>query len=54
MKQTIKITRTITIALFSLCILSFTTPASAVVKGDNPPELKFIGQSKNHVSLQLH
>jgi len=53
MKQTIKITRTITIGLFSLCILSFTTAASAVVKGDNPPELKFIGQSKNHVSLQL-
>lgn len=53
MKQTIKITRTITIGLFSLCIVAFSTSSFAGVKGDSPSELKFIGQSKNHVSLQL-
>jgi len=53
MKQTIKIARTITMGLFSLCIAAFATPAFAGIKGDNPVELKFIGQSKNHLSLQL-
>lgn len=53
MKQKIKITRTITMGLFSLCILSFTAPTFAGVKNNNPVELKFIGQNKSHVSLQL-
>ena len=53
MKQTIKITRTITMGLFSLCLVAFTTAAFAGAKNDNPAELKFIGQTKNHVSLQL-
>jgi len=53
MKQTIKIIRTITIGLFSLCVVAFTTSAFAGAKNDNPVELKFIGQTKNEVSLRL-
>ena len=53
MKQTIKIIRTITIGLFSLCVVAFTTSAFAGSKNDNPVELKFIGQTKNEVSLRL-
>ena len=53
MKQTIKVIRTITIGLFSLCVVAFTTSAFAGSKNDNPVELKFIGQTKNEVSLRL-
>lgn len=54
MKQTIKIARTITVGLFTLCSVAFTTSAFAGSKNENPVELKFIGQTKNQVSLRLN
>ena len=54
MKQTIKISKMITMGLFTLCTLTFTTPTFAGDTTGNPVELKFIGKIKDQPVFQLN
>ena len=54
MKQAIKTTTMITMALFTLCTMGLSQANFAGLKTDNPVEFKFIGKVKNHPVFQLN
>lgn len=54
MKQTINITKMITMGLFTLCTMGLTAPTFAGAKSENPAELKFVGKIKDQPVFQLN
>jgi len=53
MKQTINVTKMITMGLFTLCTMGLTNATFAGTKTGDPAELKFIGKIKNQPVFQL-
>ena len=54
MKQAIKITKMITIGLFTFCTMGLSQATFAGLKSDDPIEFKFVGKIKNHPVFQLN
>ena len=54
MKQTMKITRMITMGLCILCTMGLSQATFAGLRSDNPVEFKFIGKVENYPVFQLN